>query len=86
MSIRQADVGPSGTVRRARRRFWVLLVVAVLAGGAMSRGLAATPGPSIGLSVALSGLVLIGSLAGAARILLALERVRQRAREGRPAR
>lgn len=48
----------------------------------MSSALAATPGPLIGLGVALSGLVLIGSLAGAARIMLALERARQRAREG----
>ena len=70
---------PSGAVGRARHRFWVLLVVAVLAGGAVSSALGATPGPWIGLVVAVSGLILIGSLAGAARIMIALERARKRA-------
>lgn len=82
MLIRHADPAPSGPVGRARRRFWVLIALAVLAGGAMSTALTATPGSLAGLGVALNGLVLIGSLAGAARIMLALERARQRAREG----
>ena len=77
MVIRHVDGAPSGPVGRARLRFWILLAVAVLAGGALSSALAATPGPLIGLGVATSGLVLIGSLAGAARILLALERARE---------
>ena len=81
MLFRHAGAAPSGPVGRARRRFWVLLAVAVLAGGAMSSALAATPGSLTGLGVATSGLVLVGSLAGAARIMHALERARHRARE-----
>lgn len=48
----------------------------------MTSALAATPGAMTGLGVALSGLVLIAALAGAARIMFALERARRRAQEG----
>lgn len=85
MLLRHADAAPSGPVARVRRRFWILVAVAVLAAGTLSSALTATPRPLMGLGVAVSGLVLIGSLAGAARIMTALKRAQQRARKG-PAR
>jgi len=61
-------------MRRARRSFWLLVVVSVLATGALSDGLAADPSPATGILVAGSGLVLIASIALAARILHAVDR------------
>ena len=58
--------------RHARRWFWTLLTVAVLAMGALYQGLRATPGPGTGLLVAISALVLVASTVQAARILTAL--------------
>lgn len=58
--------------RRARRWFWTLLTIAVLAMGALYQGLRAAPGPGTGLLVAGSALVLAASTAQAARILTAL--------------
>lgn len=69
-----ARAASRGSAGPARRRFWILLTVAVLAGGVMSSALAVSPSPQAGVAVALGGLVLIGSVAGAARIMLALER------------
>lgn len=82
MVIRHSGAAPRGPVARARRLFWSLLAVAVLAAGAVRTALAATPGPWTGMGVAASGLILIGSLAGTARIMVALERARQLNREG----
>ncbi len=67
-----------GSLRRARRSFWILVVVAVLAAGSLSAALTAAPGPATGLLVAGSGLVLLVSLGLAARVLLAIERGRSR--------
>lgn len=68
----------SNPARRALHRFWLLLMVAVLATGALGSALGAAPGPLTGLSVAVSGVVLLGSLAAAARIMIAMERARKR--------
>lgn len=64
----------SGPARRARRTFWALVVVAVLASGSLSAALRATAGPLAGTRVALSGLVLLVALALAARVLFAVDR------------
>ncbi|WP_328690380.1 hypothetical protein OHA74_14540 [Streptomyces phaeochromogenes] len=58
--------------RRARRWFWTLLTLAVLAMGALYQGLRAAPGPGTGLLVAGSALALVASTVQAARILTAL--------------
>ncbi|WP_062641002.1 hypothetical protein [Streptomyces maremycinicus] len=58
--------------RRARRWFWVLLALAVLAMGALYQGLRAAPGPGTGLLVAGSALAVVASTVQAARILTAL--------------
>ena len=65
--------------RQAHRSFWLLVVVGVLATGALSTALAAPPSPFTGLRVAASGLILLGSLTFAARVMIALERARRRA-------
>lgn len=75
----QTGAGRS-TRRRAYLWFWILVAVAVLATGALSSALTATPSPLTGLRVAASGLILLGSLTLAARVMIALERARRRAR------
>ena len=65
---------PRSTGQRARRSFWLLVVVAVLATGGLSSGLTADPSPITGLWVAAIGSVLIVSLALAARVMIACER------------
>jgi len=59
--------------QRARRSFWFLVVVAALAAGALSSALTAAPGPITGPRVAASGLVPLGSLTLAGRVMFALE-------------
>jgi len=71
---------PSFPLARARWAFWVLVVVAIVAAGSLTAGLGTDPSPVTGLRVAVSGIVLIGSLALAARVMVALERARRRAR------
>lgn len=61
-----------GGHRKARRAFWVLVGIAILAAGSLSSALGSPPSPLTGLRVAGSGLVLIGSLALATRIMAAL--------------
>lgn len=75
-----ADPDPKAA-RRARRSFWVLVIVSVLATGTLSDALSDAPAPTTGLRVAASGLVLAASLALAARILLAFDRARKTARQ-----
>jgi len=58
--------------RRARRWFWMLLLVAVLAMGALYRGLHTAPGPTAGALVGTAVPVLLASGVQAARIWLAL--------------
>ena len=68
--------------QRARRSFWLLVTVAVLAAGVLTSALSAAPGPITGLRVAASGVVLIAALTLATRLMAALERARKRARAG----
>jgi len=63
----------------ARRSFWLLVLVAALAAGALSSALGAAPSPLTGLRVAASGVVLLGALGLAARVMFALETARRRA-------
>ncbi|WP_328690317.1 hypothetical protein OHA74_14220 [Streptomyces phaeochromogenes] len=72
--------------RRARRWFWTLLTVAVLAMGALYQGLRATPGAGTGLLVAISALVLVASAVQAARILTTLTGPPRFPRQRRPGR
>jgi len=67
---------------RARRSFWLLVAVAVLAAGALTSALSAAPGPITGLRVAASGVLLVAALTLATRVMVALERTRRRARAG----
>lgn len=70
----------SSPLRRARWSFWILLGVAGLMAGSLSAGLGAEPSPLTGLRVAASGIILVTSLALAARVMIALERARRRAK------
>ena len=63
--------------RRARRRFFLLVLIAVLAAGSLSASVVAQPGAATGLRVAGSGLVLVTATALAARVLIVLERARR---------
>lgn len=67
-------------VRRARRTFWVLALVAVAAAGSVTAAFGAPAGTVTALRVAVSGLALIVTIVLAARVLIALERARRRAR------
>jgi len=58
--------------RRARRWFWTLTTLAVLAMGALYKGLHAAPSPATGILVAVGSLVLAASAVQAARILAVL--------------
>ena len=70
-------------LRRVRWTFWSLVAIAVLSAGALNAGLTAEPSLLTGLRVGGSGIVLIGSLALAARVLIGLEKARRRALSGR---
>lgn len=59
---------------RIRRTLAALVVVAIVATGALSQALAATPGPMTGLAVAGSGLLLVASGSLALRILVVVAR------------
>lgn len=76
----RSPVSPStrGSLRRARRSFWILVAVAVLAAGWLRSALAADPSPLTGLQVTASGLLLVAAIALAARVLAAVERTRRR--------
>ncbi len=65
------------TTGRARHRFWLMLTVAILAAGALSRAVSAAPGPLAGLGVAVSGVILLGSLAATTRIMIAFDHARK---------
>lgn len=66
--------GTPHPLRRARRSFWLLLVVSVLAAGSLSSALTATASPRTGLRVAGSGVLLTVSILLAARACLAIDR------------
>ena len=63
--------------RRAQVWLWVLIVIAVVAAGVLSSSIAAPASPTSGLLVAVSGTLLVASIALAARVLIALERARR---------
>ena len=65
-------------MKRARRSFWLLVGVAVLAVGGVSTSFAAEPSPLTALTLAAGGLVAVISLAFAARVMFAIERARRR--------
>ncbi len=69
---------PTST-RRAHRSLWLLILVASLATGVLSRSLGAAPSPLVGLRVAVSGGALVAALALAVRVMVALDRARRRA-------
>ncbi len=58
--------------------FWSLLVVAVLSAGSLDRSVTAAPSAGTGALVAVSGVLLLGSILLASRILFATERARRR--------
>ena len=66
------------SLRRTRRTFWVLAVVAVAAAGSVSAALDGSDGTFTALRVAVSGLDLILAIVLAARVMVALERARRR--------
>jgi len=59
---------------RVRRTFWILVIVAVVATGALSRALAARPGPAAGLAVAGTSVTLALTALLALRILFVVGR------------
>lgn len=63
--------------QQAHHWFWIFVAVTVLATGALNSALAAAPSPLTGLRVAASGLILLGSLTFATRVMIALERARR---------
>jgi len=65
-------VNRTAAYRRARRAFWICVVVAVVLTGALGGVLRAPPGPATGLAVAALGLLLAAAVALAVRLLLAL--------------
>ena len=68
---------------RARRSFWALVGIAVLATGALSAAITAHPGPAAGATVAVSGAILAITLTLAARVLIALDHARRATRPPR---
>lgn len=73
-------------MRRARRAFWLLVVLAALAMGGLSAAVRSAPGPSTALAVAAAGAVLAGALALATRVLVALDRARRAVGGDKPGR
>lgn len=65
-------------LRRARRTFVGLLVIAIIAAGSLNAGLGSGSSPMTGLRVAVSGVFLIAALALAARVSIAVERARRK--------
>ncbi len=63
--------------RNPLRSFWILVGVATLAAGSLTGSLAASPSPTTGLRVAVSGLIALVSLTLAIRIMVALSRARR---------
>lgn len=74
--------GVDGAV--ARRWFWSLLAVAMLAMSALYRSLTADPGPAAGLAVLVSALLVAATTTQAARIWLALTHLGPQRRDAGP--
>lgn len=75
---RSASRQSRSPLRRAHRSLWTLVAVTIAMAGALTGSLAAPPGPLTGLSFAVSAVVFVVALALAARVTIALERVRRR--------
>ena len=71
-------------LRRTRRTFWVLVLVAVAAAGSVRTALGAEQGALTALRVAVGGVVLIVTLGLAARVMIAWERARGGRNGGAP--
>jgi len=67
-------------LRRVLWSFWILLGIAIVSAGTFNAALEAKAGPLTGLRVGVSGTILIGSLALAARVMISVERAHRRAR------
>jgi hypothetical protein len=65
---------------RAHRSLWILIGIAILALGAVTRLVAAPPSPLVGIAFGLSALILAVSLLLAGRVTIALERARRLSR------
>lgn len=61
---------------RARRSFWTLFVIAVLAAGGLTWSLTASAGPAAAVVFGVSALALVAAIALDIRILVAVERGR----------
>lgn len=72
------------TLRRARRSYWSLVTVAVLAAGSLSSAIPDQPSALTGIRVGASGLVLVASVLLAARVGAAIDRLPRAARAARP--
>lgn len=66
-------------LRRTRRTFWVLALVAVAAAGSVRAALGAPAGISTSVRLVVSGLVLVVAVSLAARVMIAVERARRQA-------
>ena len=79
----------SPQVRRVRRWFWVMVLVAAVAMGLLYRTIKAEPAPAVALLFLASAVVVLGAVVQAGRIWIALEgpvrlsRLRLRRRPGR---
>lgn len=60
------------TLRCAHRWFWIMVLIAVVAMGALYQALRADPAPTVAVLFLLSALVLLASVAQASRIWVAL--------------
>ena len=61
-------------LRRARRWFWTLTVIAILLVGALSQEITAKPSPAVGVAVAVTGILLALVVTQASRLMLAINR------------
>ena len=70
------DAEPQAARRRATRWFWVMVVDAVAAMGALYRAIGADPSAGTAVQTLVSSVVLLATTAQAARIAVALGRKR----------
>ncbi|MFM9878604.1 MAG: hypothetical protein ACKVOG_12275 [Rhodoglobus sp.] len=71
---------PHSPLRRAHRSLSILIVLSILASGGVTSAVTSAPSPLSGIGFALSALVLAVAGTLAARIVIALERVRRQSR------
>jgi len=71
---------PRSPLRRAHQSLAVLLFVSILAAGGVTAAIMADPSPMSGIGFAASAVLLAVSVTLAARVVIALERVRRMSR------